>query len=94
MNRNLEHCPGLLLTDSKHPIPHMLPPHSDYIAAPLCGVEQQRKSKPRLGTNRVPRLVLCYLGLRPSVNAIRSNPRWLYALRRVIGAEALGNSEL
>jgi hypothetical protein len=42
----------------------------------------------------MPRLVLRDLDLGPSVNAIGFNARWLYALCRVVGAKALGNSEL
>src|SRR5262249_47994625 len=94
MNWDLEHCPGLLLTNGNRAVAYMLAPHPNYIAPPLCRVQQQRKSEAGFRANRMPGLILSDLGFSPSMNAVRFYAGRLYSLRRIIGAEILGNREL
>src|SRR5262245_20053118 len=94
MNWDLEHCPGLLLANDNHSVAHMLAPHPNYIAPPLCRVQQQCKSEARLRANRMPGLILRDLSFSPSMNAVRFYAGRLYSLRWIIGAEIRGNREL
>jgi hypothetical protein len=70
MHRDHQRYPGLLLRHGDLVAPDVLPTHVDHIAAPLRGVEHQRQSRTRLGTNRMARLELSDLLLGPEVKAI------------------------
>ena len=72
MHRDRQLDAGLLLLDRQHarPLADVLAPHADDIAAPLCGVEQQREREARLGADRMMRLELRDLVVGPSVESV------------------------
>ena len=53
MNREDKRGAGLLLPHGDGIAPDMLPAHAHNIAAPLCGIEQQRQPKPRSCVERM-----------------------------------------
>jgi hypothetical protein len=73
----------LLLAHAQHAVTNVLPPHPDYIATPLCGVEPEPERELGLGTNRIERLVLGNLVFGPRMVPICLNRPELNALRRV-----------
>src|SRR5262245_4762176 len=70
MHRNCQRDAGLLLLHREHAALDMLPPHADYVGAPLCGVEQEREREARLRADGVMRLELRDLFLGPRVESI------------------------
>src|SRR5262245_17920174 len=67
----------------------VLPSHPDHVAAPLRGVEQERKREPRLAADWVMRLELRDLGIGPSMVTIRFYCRQFDPLRGVLLDQAV-----
>src|SRR5262249_20527134 len=61
----------------------VLAAHAHHIAAPLCGVEQQREREARLRADRMMRLELRDLIFRPRVESVALDGRELDVCRRV-----------
>ena len=87
INRNQKLNAGLALLDVQGwPVlclADVLPPHADHVAAPLCGVEQQRERETRLAADRMMRLELRDLVVGPSVESVALDRALLDVPRRV-----------
>src|SRR5262245_55572372 len=93
MHGNGQGRAGLFLLYGEHALANVLAAHAQDIAAPLCGVEQQREREARLRADRMMRLKLRDLFLAPRVESVAFDRRELDVCRWIAAQVATGRLE-